>query len=143
MEALESLAEMHKELPEVLETLNEAAFTDPDANVQLKAVEALGEVQAHEPAMRTLQRVVRTHPRPSVRIEAMETLAEIAEPRMVLDFVKELLDGDAPVEVKIEALEILDGLATDAGVPLLKQVAASRESVLREKAVELLEERKN
>jgi beta-lactamase regulating signal transducer with metallopeptidase domain/HEAT repeat protein len=175
MEALETLEEMHEALPEVLETLREAAFSDSDASVQIKAAETLGnldspqaveqlariatehrdvrvqieaaealaEVQPQEPAIRALQRMVRTHAQPTVRIAALEALAETGEPRMVVELVKEVLGSDAPMEVKIEALETLDELPDSAGVPLLERVAASREPMLREKAAELLEERKH
>ena len=93
--------------------------------------------------MRALQRMVRTHAQPTVRMAALEAMAESGEPRMVVDLIKEVLGSDAPMEVKIEALETLDELPDNAGVPLLEHVAASRERMLREKAVELLAERKH
>ena len=140
VKAAEALGDL--DAPQAVEQLARIVSMHRDLRVQIAATEALADVHPQEPAIRALQRIVLSHPEMRVRMEAMEALADTGEPRLVADFIKEVLGSNASLEVKLEALETLGDLADEAGVALLRHVAASNERMLREKAGELLEDRR-
>jgi beta-lactamase regulating signal transducer with metallopeptidase domain/HEAT repeat protein len=107
----------------IVELLATLARTDRDTEVQIEAVETLGEV--HDPsAVARLRDLAGTHPAEQVRAEALETLGESGAPAAeTADFLRRVAVSDTSTHVRDEAFETLAELPDAAGINALVELA--------------------
>ncbi|HXV86191.1 MAG TPA: HEAT repeat domain-containing protein, partial [Gemmatimonadales bacterium] len=132
-EALETLAETAA-ADQALELIGRVAQNDRHPEVQLAAVEALG--QLDDPAARRLlMDIARTHSRSDVRVEAVETLREVGAPDNVFHLLQSIARDDPSAEVQTEAVETMGEVHHDAVEQGLTGTADAILEALRELAV--------
>ncbi len=125
-EAIEALADQSSDPDEardrtIVDLLEKLARNDRDIEVQLEAVETLGDIPGAAAAGR-LRELAQTHPDDDVRAEAIESLGSLpaAEAASILESVAR---AEKSPRVQDEAIETLAGLDDGAGLNALIAIA--------------------
>jgi HEAT repeat protein/beta-lactamase regulating signal transducer with metallopeptidase domain len=127
-EAVEALAERasgHDSADQtaIVGLLAKVAAADRDTDVQVEAVETLGEIGGAA-AVTQLQKLAGSHPDERLRAEAIESLGESGAPAAeTAAFLKRIALADKSTEVQTEAIETLVELPDGAGIQALIDVA--------------------
>jgi beta-lactamase regulating signal transducer with metallopeptidase domain/HEAT repeat protein len=130
-EAVEALAhrasgqheDSAKDRTAVVELLTALAKSDRDGDVQVEAVETLGEIHDSS-SVAQLRELARTHADERVRVEAVESLGESGvSAAETAAFLKDLALADASGEVRAEVFETLAELPDGAGISALVDLA--------------------
>jgi beta-lactamase regulating signal transducer with metallopeptidase domain/HEAT repeat protein len=128
-EAIESLADhaSHEQggagaKKAILDLLTALATEERDIEVQIEAVESLGEM-TDGAAVERLRDLARTHQDERIRVEAVETLGEHDDARDIAQFLKTVALNEKSQRVRDEAIETLGELKDGAGVDALVGIA--------------------
>ena len=112
----------------VVELLSTLATTDRETDVQIEAVETLGEIGGAA-AVAQLRKLAATHADERVRAEAIESLGESDASRTeTADFLERLALAEKSQRVQSEALETLADLPDGAGIAALVNLARDHPS---------------
>jgi beta-lactamase regulating signal transducer with metallopeptidase domain/HEAT repeat protein len=112
----------------VVELLSTLAATDRETDVQIEAVETLGEIGSAA-AVAQLRKLATTHADERVRAEAIESLGESDASRTeTAGFLEQLARAEKSQRVQFEALEALADLHDGAGIAALVALARSHPS---------------
>jgi beta-lactamase regulating signal transducer with metallopeptidase domain/HEAT repeat protein len=140
IEAAEALGNAHPH-GAAMTALENIARRHPQSSVRARAIESLGNFSEDHGGAAILMRIIETEKNEALIKEAVETLGDAGRGGEVVGFLEKFLKSNAGAGAKIEALEALSELPDDAGVRVLRLYARSADSMLRDKALELLEER--
>jgi HEAT repeat protein/beta-lactamase regulating signal transducer with metallopeptidase domain len=129
-----------RQLTAVIDTLSALASEDRDRNIQVEAVETLGEIHDRR-AIDRVRELAKSHASADVRREAIETLTEHAEPAEALKTLRETVERDADSGVRADAVERLAHVETaEARATLADLARTHKDEEVRAEAVESLGE---
>ncbi|HET7588310.1 MAG TPA: M56 family metallopeptidase [Gammaproteobacteria bacterium] len=127
-------AEQRADMTERRQRPEEHQTTDPQVEIQKRAVFALSQLPPEQSVPRLIE-IVNSHTKMAVRERAVFWLGQIGNPKAT-DFLKGLLKTDAPLELREKALFGISQLPREQSVPLLITIAKQgADPALREKAV--------
>ena len=123
----------------VVALLSTLATTDHEIDVQIEAVETLGEIGGAV-AVAQLRKLATTHADERVRVEAIESMGESDASRAeTADVLKQIALAEKSQRVQFEALETLADLPDGAGIAALVDLARDHPSAsTRQEALERL-----
>lgn len=122
-----------------VDLLTQIASSDRDIEVQIEAIETLGEVGGTA-AVAELRKLATSHSDERARVEAVESLGESDAPaKETADFLKRLALGEKSTDVQNKILETLVDLRGGAGIAALIELAREHPSQdTRKEALERL-----
>ena len=126
-EAIEALADQSSDPDEardrtIVDLLEKLARNDRDIEVQLEAVETLGDIPGATAAGR-LRELAQTHPDEGVRAEAIESLGSSLPAAEAASILESVARAEKSSRVQDEAIETLAGLDDGAGINALLAIA--------------------
>lgn len=138
LEAVEALGETRYQ-SEAVPALTRLVRDHPNYNVRKKAIEALSEIEGMS-ARAALESIAKSNISVELRKEAIEAYGNNSSSSAAVGFLRTLL-ADPSESIKMSALEALSEL-DDAGYEALAEIArTTKDSMIRSKARELLEDR--
>jgi beta-lactamase regulating signal transducer with metallopeptidase domain/HEAT repeat protein len=142
-EAIEALADGGSDPDEardssIVDLLEKLARDDGEIDVQLEAVETLGEIPGAAAAGR-LRELARAHPDERVRAEVIESLGSSIPAAEAASFLQDVAIAEKSSRVQEEAIEALAGLDDGAGINALLAIARDHPAAsARKQALEAL-----
>jgi HEAT repeat protein len=122
----------------ILELLSTIATANSDIEVQIQAIESLGEI-SHPDASARLRELAQNHSEERIRAEAVETLGESSSAASLAGFLKNIALGDRSTQVQDKAIETLGDLPDGAGISALVDLARDHPAAnMRKEALETL-----
>jgi len=107
----------------IVELLTNIASSDREREVEIEAIETLGEVGGTA-AVAELRKLASTHPDERARAKAIESLGETDAPaKETADFLKQLALAEKSTDVQNKAIETLADLRDGAGIGALIELA--------------------
>ena len=123
------------ESQEIINTLRNFAFDDPDVGVQKKAVFALSQV-SNAKGLPLLMNIARKHKSSEVREQAIFWLGQNASTKDIVEALEEFVLKDPDPDIQEKALFALSQVSDGKGIPALIKIAKDHPKTrIRKKAI--------